>query len=353
MALLTPARLRQGFFIFVVLSALAYAGVLVYGKHGGEILPSAGLIQWRWVLVGLGLASMDWIGGGFRLWILSREIHEKPPFWPLVVAGGMGAWAGYLTPGMTGSSPMQVYAMKRAGIPLPKALMAILMSFIATVLFFVIGGTVAILFGAGKALGPHGDVLGLSLLDLFKGSIGMFSVFGALLLAVLLAPKPISRGVHWITTALGNKSTRIAARLEALRSGIDQAHDSMIAFNTPRGWLALLWATIISGPSHANKLLAGYVTLRAIGIQAPFVDLLLIQTLVSSILYFAPTPGGAGFAELLSTMVMTLYLPRELNAIYTLIWKCILQWFTIAAGFAVFSAWVRQGLKAIEANDTT
>ena len=351
MVLLTPARLRQGFFLFVGLSSVAYLGVLLYGEHAGEFLPSLGLIQWHWVLIGLGLASMDWIGGGARLWVLSREIHEKPPFWPLVVAGGMGAWAGYLTPGMTGSSPLQVYAMKRAGIPVPKALMAILMSFIATVLFFVIGGMVAILFGAGKALGPHGDVLGLSLLDLFKGSIGMFSVFGALLLAVLLAPKLISRGVHWITTALGRHSTKIAARLESVRAGIDQAHDSMIAFNTPRGWLSLFWATIISGPSHANKLLAGYVALRAIGIHAPFVDLLLIQTLVSSILYFAPTPGGAGFAELLSTMVMTLYLPRELNAVYTLIWKCILQWFTIAAGFVVFSAWVRQGLKGIEAND--
>ena len=352
MALLTPARLRQGFLLFVVLSIVAYLGVLLYGKHAGEFLPSLGLIQWRWVLVGLGLAAMDWIGGGARLWVLSREIHEKPPFWPLVVAGGMGAWAGYLTPGITGSSPMQVYAMKRAGVPVPKALMAILMSFIATVLFFVIGGSVAVLFGAGKALGPRGNVLGLSLLDLFKGSIGMFSVFGALLLAVLVAPNVVSRGVHWITTALGNRSTRIGARLVALRAGIDQAHDSMIAFNTPRGWLSLFWATIISGPSHANKLLAGYVALRAIGIHAPFVDLLLIQTLVSSILYFAPTPGAAGFAELLSTMVMTLYLPRELNAVYTLIWKCILQWFTIAGGFVVFSAWVRQGLKGIEATDS-
>ncbi len=83
----------------------------------------------------------------------------------------------------------------------------------------------------------------------------------------------------------------------------------MMAYNTPRGWLSLFWATIVSGPSHANKLLAGYVALRAIGIEAPFVDVLLVQTLVTSILYFAPTPGGAGFAELLSTMVMTLYLP--------------------------------------------
>ncbi len=348
MALLTPARLRRGFFLFAALTLVAYLGVLIYGNQAAAFLPSLGLIRWRWVLVGLGLASMDWLGGGLRNWILVREIHPNPPFWPMVIAGGMGAWGAYVTPGQTGSSPVMVYAMKRAGVPVPKAIMAVLMSFIATVLFFAIGGTVAVVLGAGKALGPHGDVLGLSILDLFKGSIGMFTGLSVLLLAVLIAPKPISRGVHAIATALGKRSTRIAGKLEGLRTGIDQANESMVTYNTPRGWLALFWATIVSGPSHANKLLAGYVALRAIGIEAPFVDVLLVQTLVTSILYFAPTPGGAGFKELLSTMVMTLYLPRELNAVYTLIWNCILQWFTIAGGFVVFSTLVRNGLKGIE-----
>ena len=71
------------------------------------------------------------------------------------------------------------------------------------------------------------------------------------------------------------------------------------------GWLALFWATILSGPSHANKLLAGYVALRALGIQANFVDVLLVQTLITFLLYFAPTPGASGIAELLSTAVMS------------------------------------------------
>jgi hypothetical protein len=45
---------------------------------------------------------------------------------------------------------------------------------------------------------------------------------------------------------------------------------------------------------------------------------------------------------------MSVYVPRELTPLYTIVWRCILSWFTIAAGFAVFSGWVRQGLKGIE-----
>jgi uncharacterized protein (TIRG00374 family) len=268
----------------------------------------------------------------------------------MIIAGGMGAWGAYLTPMQAGSSPVQIYAMKRTGFPVAKALTTVLMTFIATVVFFAIAGPLALVFGAGRALGARGNVLGLSLLDLFKGSMAIFAGLAVLLLAVLVAPRLISRGVHRLAELLSRRSQRVAARLEGLRAGIDTAHESMQAFNTPRGWLALLWATIISGPSHANKLLAGYVALRAVGIEAHFVDVLLVQTLITFLLYFAPTPGASGVAEVLSAAVMSVYVPRELIPVYTLVWRCILTWFTIAAGFWIFSRWVGQGLKAIEMN---
>ena len=134
-----------------------------------------------------------------------------------------------------------------------------------------------------------------------------------------------------------------------MRKGIDEAHESVLAFNTPRGWLALFWATLLSGPSHANKLLAGYVTMRTLGIQAHFVDILLLQTLITFLLYFAPTPGASGIAEVLSALIMASYVPKALTPLYTLIWRLILSYYTIAFGFLVFSSWVRHGLRGISA----
>jgi uncharacterized protein (TIRG00374 family) len=346
--LLTPARLRQGFALFVIISLLALAGVIYYSRGPGDFFASLSRVRWRWILVGVGLASMDWFGGGLRLWLLARRVHPSPPFFGMVIAGGMGAWGSYVTPFQAGASPTIIYAMKRAGVPLPKAMTTTLMSFIATVIFFAICGPLALFLGAGKSLGTQGDVLGLSLLDLFRGSMGIFAGLGVILLLVMVAPRFVSIGVHKAATALGRRSRRVADRLEHLRGGIDQAHESMVAFNSPRGWLALLQAVIVSGPSHANKLLAGYVTLRAMGIEAHFMDVLLVQTLITFLMYFAPTPGASGVAELLSAAVMTAYVPRELMPLYTVIWRCILSWFTIAAGFVVFSTWVRKGLKSIE-----
>jgi len=225
----------------------------------------------------------------------------------------------------------------------------VLMTFVATAAFFGIAGPVAIVFGAGKSLGQHGVLLGISLYDLFLASLGIFVVGFGLMILVVIWPRGLHVVLRTLIAFLGRRTARVAGRLQQLELGIDQAHEAMSKFNTPRGWLALFWATLISGPSHANKLMAGYVALRAIGIEAHFVDVLLLQTLITFLLYFfAPTPGGSGIAELLSAAVMSIYVPRPLTALYTIIWRLVISYYTIIFGSLVFSAWVRRGLKGIE-----
>jgi len=45
----------------------------------------------------------------------------------------------------------------------------------------------------------------------------------------------------------------------------------------------------------------------------------------------------------MATVVTPVLIPA-----YTLVWNFIRLWFTIGAGFLVFSAWVGRGLKAID-----
>jgi uncharacterized protein (TIRG00374 family) len=327
---------------------IGFGITLVYGNDLSAFVAGIGRIRWGWVLVGLALASLDWIGGGLRLWVCARHVFPDPPLKGLILAGGMGAWAGYITPLNSGAGPMTMYTMRRFGVPLPVAVTATFISFVGTILFFAIAGPLALAFGAGQSLGQRGDLLGLSLYDLFLGSLTVVGGIGLLMGMVIFFPRMVAGLIHRAAEVISRKSRRVADRLERLRRGIDEAHASVVAFNSPRGWLAVVWATILSGPSHANKLLAGYVALRALGLEANFVDILLIQTLVMFLLYFAPTPGAAGIGEVLSAAVMSSYVPRGLTPIYILIWRLILSYFTLATGFLVFSSWVRQGLKGVD-----
>ena len=346
--LLTPKLLLRGFEIFVVASLVGWGITLAYGNNLPAFLTGVGRVQWVWVLAGLALASLDWIGGGLRLWVVARHIFPNPPLKGLILAGGMGAWAGYITPLNSGAGPTTMYTMRRYGVPLPVAVTSTFMSFVATILFFAIAGPLAVFFGAGRSLGQRGNLLGLSLFDLFLGSLVIIAGIGVLMAFVMFFPKLVRDLLHRVAESVGRRNRGVGDRLKKLREGIDHAHESVVAFNSPKGWLALLWATILSGPSHANKLLAGYVALRAVGLHANFVDILLVQTLVMFLLYFAPTPGASGIGEVLSAAVMSSYVPRELTPIYILIWRLTLSYFTIAVGFLVFSGWVRRGLKGVD-----
>lgn len=346
---LTPRLLRRGLQLFAVIS-LAGVGVVlwVYGDNLAGVVRTLLHLDWAWMAVGLGLSSMDWFGGGTRLWVVARHVHPGVKWRDMVLAGGMSAWGGYLTPFQTGAGPMMIWTMRRGGVRLPEAMTSTFMTFVATVAFFAIAGPLAIYFGAGKSLAQHNVVLGISYYDLFRTSLTIFGVLGVLMLVAMVFPHRVRTGVHWLATRLEHRSRRVAMRIEGLRGGIDRAHECMVAFGNPKGWLALFWAVILSGPSHANKLLAGYAALRALGIEANFVDILLLQTFITFLLYFAPTPGSAGLAEFLSAAVMQIYVgPAQLPS-YTLIWRLINSYATVAVGSLLFWSWIRRGLVGAE-----
>ena len=346
---LTPRLLRRGLELFAAIS-LCGVGLLVgyyvvfKGDRVDVLLAPLLSLHWGWMLIGLALASMDWVGGGLRLWVCTRYVFPRVRLRDMILAGGFGAWGAYLTPFQSGSAPMSMWVMKRAGVPVPVALSSIFVTFVATVGFFAIAGPLAVWLGAGKSLAQHGLFLGITLYDLFKTSLTIFGILGLLMLTAIVFPGTVKRLIQRLAARLGRRNPRAAERMEKLSGGVDRAHECMVAFGSPKGLLTLLLAVIISAPSHANKLLAGYVTLRVLGIPADFTDILLLQTLISFLLYFAPTPGGSGLAELTSAAVMSIYVPREMTPSYTLIWRFINSYATVIVGSLIFWYWLRRGL---------
>src|SRR5438034_937487 len=249
---LTPRLLRRGLELFAAISLSGVALLVGYylifkGDRVDVFLAPFGQVRWRWVPVGLVLASMDWVGGGFRLWVCTRYVHP-----------------------------------------------------------------------------------GVRLRDM--------------MLTAIVFPSLVKRFIQRVAGRIARRSPRAAEQMEKLLAGVDRSHDCMVAFGSPKGLLTLLLAIVISAPSHANKLLAGYVTMRILGIPADFTDILLLQTLISFLLYFAPTPGGSGLAELTSAVVMSVYVPRELTPSYTLIWRFINSYATVIVGSLIFWYWLRRGL---------
>lgn len=340
---LAPRLLRRGLELFAVISVVVFGGILLYGNNLELFVTATLSLRWHWVALGVALASMDWVGGGLRIWVLARHVAPGSSVKGSILSAGLNAWAALLTPSQAGGGPVGIYVLKRYGTPLPEGMIATLMSFVATILFFAVAGPLALFLGAGRSLEEHGVLGGtLTLHDLFRLSLGAFIAVGVGMVLLILFPGIARRIARRIVTWLeAHHSEKWAHRVEALRDGIDRAHASMVAFFRGRGWVSLALAMLLTGVAYANKLLAGYVVLRALGIHAPFVDVLLLQTLIVFLLYFAPTPGGSGLAEILSAAVMSIYVPRELTPTYVLLWRVLVGYLTVAVGSFVFWRWLR------------
>ncbi len=339
----------RGLELFAAISLLGFVALLFYGRDFSRFLEAMLSLHWGWVLLGVALASADWIGGGLRLWILTQHVHRGASFRGAVLAGGLNTWASFLTPSQTGGGPMMIYTLKRWGVPIPEAMISSLMTFVATVAFFAIAGPLAVFLGAGRSLEQHG-VLGeaISLYDLFNLSLAGFIAIGGIILFLVAFPGLARRLAQAVVGLLGSQGgTRLAGRLQSLREGIDRSHQCLVAFFRGRGWLYLAAAVLVTPITFANRLAAGYVVLKMLGIHhAQLVDVILLQTLITFVLYFAPTPGGSGLAEVLSAAVMSIYVPRELTPSYILLWRLVVCYLTVVAGSVIFWGWLKGGRSA-------
>ena len=91
----------------------------------------------------------------------------------------------------------------------------------------------------------------------------------------------------------------------------------------------------------------------SMGIHAQFVDVILLQTLITFLLYFAPTPGGSGLAEVLSVAVMSIYVPRALTPSYILLWRVVTCYLTVGIGSLVFWQWLKGAEERAEPSEAT
>lgn len=203
---LTPRLLRRGLELFALISLAGVVGLLFYSNNLHAVLSALLDLHWAWLAVGVGLASMDWLGGGARLWVVARHVHPGVRLRDMVIAGGMSAWAAYLTPFQTGAGPTMMWAMRRAGVRLPEAMTSTFMTFVATVAFFALAGPLAIYLGAGKSLAEHNVFLGITYYDLFRTSLTIFGILGVLMLVAMVFPAWLRDGVHWLAGRLERRS---------------------------------------------------------------------------------------------------------------------------------------------------
>ncbi|MDT8436389.1 MAG: lysylphosphatidylglycerol synthase transmembrane domain-containing protein [Gemmatimonadota bacterium] len=330
---LSPAAIRAGAAVFAAASLAGLLALFLISRDLSGSLAGFRRFSLAWLPVCLGLVVAEWAGAGLRLWLLLRPIGLRIRYPACVRIAAASTAMAYITPSGTGGGPAQLYGVLRSGASLGRAVAANFATLIVNLLFLSAAGISAWALGAASEIETiRLPVADISAARLFEYAALGFGSVAAVVLLIAASPR-LPRLV--IVRAFG-RGPRVRSALKFLH----ELHGSIRIYGA-RGKTTLVLAVLVDAIPFGARFLMGWAVLRGFGIDAGFWNVVILHVLLHFLIYFMPTPGGAGVAEVLAAALMSPFLPSSLLVAYTAAWRFFLAWVTIGAGGAVVFGWLR------------
>ncbi len=311
--------MRRGLQAFIIFSGLGAMLGLVWKRPIGfeDLLRD---LQWPFLLGLLPLLAVDFILGGWRYALFfDGKILPRISLWQCMRSNWANIFLGAVTPFQTGGGPAQIYMLWRQGAKLSEVMLISIVNLAATLIFFMTSTI------AAAALLPT-DLFGENFTTLLHFSFLIIGGIVASLLGLLLFPQTMLGLLRRLLYLLRLRSQAFSAMRERVLQTLTQEtlrfREAFRLILRQRKWL-LLVTVLATQVLFANKYLMGYVIVRALGQEAPFAIFIGLQVIQLFMIYYAPTPGASGVAELSSVWLMSKLLPPQMLLIYALLWRFV------------------------------
>ena len=316
---LLPSRkaIIRGIQAFIVFSALGTLLSLWWKRPAGLESVLAGL-DLRFLLLLAPLIGLDyWLGGlRYRLFLNGRHFPNVSLL-DCMRSNWANMFMGAATPFQTGGAPAQIYFLWRRGVQVADSLLISTVNLSATLVFFMLSSLVALFW-------IPVEIFGENFTPVFRlGFVVIGGIAGTILL-VLFFPKAahtvLEKLLGWLPLR-GERArtirTKLLARVDAETQRFGDGFRTILRQNKT-GLVLTIIATLVL---FSNKYLMGYVIARAMGQEVPFDVFIGLQVIQLLLIYFAPTPGASGVAELSSVWLMGKLMPESMLLIYAVLWR--------------------------------
>jgi uncharacterized protein (TIRG00374 family) len=330
---------RRGVSAFAILSVAAVVGVFFYTSTPGTLTELARAVNPALLATCILVPPLaDWLVAGLRLRLFTSVLAPRVSYLACVRNCAVGGFMGAATPSQTGGGVAQAYVLVRDGATIAEAVATLFMTFLSTLVFYSalsVGLWVAAAAGALRGVAASGP---------FVIPVLLFGGLGALGLLVMARPAAARRWLEGVAPrlrrgrALGRAAARLAETLAQCGDAVGEVgRRHKLRFAASVGLSVLVFA---------NKYLAGYLAARALGLDPPLVELILVQAFLNVLLYFFPTPGASGGAEVSAAVLMAPLVPAPLLAPYTLLWRTATTYLSVVVGGIVLVRYLRRDAAA-------
>jgi hypothetical protein len=326
-------------FVALTLGVFAWLFSRMPAGPGTPLVPD---LRWSYLVPLLLVLPVETVASATRIWLICRVLHPGVSFGACVRSELANVAVATLTPSQSGGGPGQIYMLNRAaGVAVGTGLTATLLSFMGTMVGLLILGLYVLLsrVGAGESL--------------VLAPVWTLTVLAGLLVLGATWPDPIRRALAALSRTLWRALRRpetVADWWPPGASHLDAAVDRM---DSGTAWLVdLLYvyrANVRHFLRHGKACIAGvcllsvtfllaralmpYLCARFLGVEAGTLrQILEAQMALIFLVFFAPTPGGAGLAEGASLWMMADIVPPGVAPYYNLLWRGATVYLSALAG---------------------
>ncbi len=323
--------INKGVRWFIIFTVLGVA-LSFWWKSSANLQSVLAHLDFSMLLLLLPLAVLDSLLGGFRYRLFfDGKVLPKISMWNNMRANWANMFMGAATPFQTGGGPAQFYILWRCGAKVSEGILTSSINFSATLIFFQIASLI-VLFTLPENLFGEAVIQGIKIAYVVIGT------FTAAMLFLLFFPMRGAQVISSFFRLIPSRFRRLQLAKEKLINLLHQGTRHIgKSFReiVRRKKLALVMAVISTLALFSNKFIIGYVIALALRQDVELMTFVGLQILHFFLIYFAPTPGASGIAEVSSVWLMENVLQPEILLIYTVAWR----FFTTYLG-ALAGSWV-------------
>lgn len=309
-----PKIIRRGVIAFVAITVVAFVGLYMY-HDGTKNLEVWKTLHWKYLLFGLVFVFNDLYLGGLRNHIFLAETNPGISQMVSIKANLANIFMGAVTPTQSGGGPAQWYIFYKNGVSIPDMIGTSFYNLISTILFFPISGALAIYVLKDKV--PHGFISQLT-------TIG-FTVFLTLTIIIFIALfaqhvfnfiiRSISGLISKVKTSWGEKFGKLSERA-IIKLDEYRARFVEIIKNKPQ---LMVYSFLLTIVLYFNKYACAYLFAVAFGLNVSLWSIVAVMAVNYLLLYFAPSPGGSGIAEVSITGMLAPFVTYAIAPSITLL----------------------------------
>jgi uncharacterized protein (TIRG00374 family) len=337
----SKAVIIKGAFWFALITVITIAGIFFY-TNTGDTVKALSHISYKYIAICFVMLFVDLMLGSWRNHIYIRKLSPGVSHWISFRANVANMFMGAVTPAHGGAGPAQIFVYTSNGVTFIDAFAVSLINMGATLIFMPLAGFVAIMLMDTSAVG---DIIPAML----KYGFSFFLLF---LLAFLLAFwKPLWVGIiikkiaNGLSLIFKNKKDKLAKWADNSFQSISKYQQTCSVIIRKHPFLFPL-SLVITTLLYMNKYCLQWVILLGLGINADLVQVISFQILIQFMIYFAPSPGGSGFAEVFISALFRKIVPVTSLTVFTLLQRSFLLFFPALIGaYVVISLLRKQTMK--------